>query len=168
MSCGHAKSCINMFKLNSFVMLPIDQTSFKEKNVSLIRAATLGAGWVSVSSPFYWFTGRIVGLKRNCVVWSEELAAECADQEQRRQEPKGRACQRWKQRAAKAKYSWSVRAVHSPAVPRILCWTLILLLQMKIVPLIEFPMFSFGPGISCVAVSGLIFVLMSQLLFQFF
>lgn len=48
MSCGHAKSCINMFKLNSFVMLPIDQTSFKEKNVSLIRAATLGAGWVSV------------------------------------------------------------------------------------------------------------------------
>lgn len=29
-------------------------------------------------------------------------------------------------------------------------------------------MFSFGPGISCMAVSGLIFVLMSQLLFQFF
>jgi len=39
---------------------------------------------------------------------------------------------------------------------------------MKIVPLIELPLFSFGPEISCMAMSGLIFVLMSQLLFQFF
>lgn len=35
---------------------------------------------------------------------------------------------------------------------------------MGIVPAVEF---SFGPGISCMAVSGLIFVLMSQLLLQF-
>lgn len=35
---------------------------------------------------------------------------------------------------------------------------------MEIVPPIKF---LFGPGISCMAVSGLIFVLMSQLLIQF-
>lgn len=39
---------------------------------------------------------------------------------------------------------------------------------MEIAPLIEFLLLSFGPGISCMATSGLIFVLMSQLLILVF
>jgi len=39
---------------------------------------------------------------------------------------------------------------------------------MKNFPLIEFLFSFFGPGVCCMAASGLLFVLMSQILFQFF
>lgn len=48
MSCRHNKSYMNKLKLNSFLMLSIYKTSFKEKSDSLIRAATLGDRWMSV------------------------------------------------------------------------------------------------------------------------